>query len=264
MAIRLINGAEFLHIPKTGGSWVTQVLENNNLIERNIGHNKHADYDRVLNSNRLGAGREFFREATRIATGKLKRTILGTRQDHRPFSPIRFCFVRHPLSWYESWWKYMSGRGWNEWGIENSASQWHPNSILNGLGSNDFNEFVRNVIHKRPGYVSELYYAFTKSGINFIGKNESLAKDLESVLDMIDVPYNKDSLSMSRHVNVSEGYEAFEWDPKLRRTVMMLELPALIHFGYLSGEDRESMGVSENIKPNKAVQATSLCTASKL
>ena len=26
----------------------------------------------------------------------------------------KFCFLRHPLSWYESWWRYMSGRGWRK------------------------------------------------------------------------------------------------------------------------------------------------------
>lgn len=144
MAIKLKNGAEFLHIPKTGGTWVTEILEQLDLIDRHIGGHKHVDYDRLLYfTKNIRSGREYLKEAMVRASRKLRRGFLkGRNEETVTHNPIRFCFVRHPLTWYESWWKYMSGRGWNDWGTENSAGDWHPNSILNGLGSDDFNEFV--------------------------------------------------------------------------------------------------------------------------
>ena len=72
----------------------------------------------------------------------------------------------------------MSGRGWIHWGAQNNVEDWHPNAILNGLGSDDFNQFIKNVVHKRPGYVSELFFSYTKPGITFIGKTENLTDDL--------------------------------------------------------------------------------------
>ena len=47
MALLLKNGAVFLHIPKTGGNWVREVLGKLDLIESEIGH-KHSDVDRVM------------------------------------------------------------------------------------------------------------------------------------------------------------------------------------------------------------------------
>ena len=43
MAIELVDGSIFLHIPKTGGNWVTQVLSESKLIKRQVGH-KHSDF----------------------------------------------------------------------------------------------------------------------------------------------------------------------------------------------------------------------------
>ncbi len=256
MTIRLIDGTEFLHIPKTGGNWVTKILEDNNLIDRHLGCNMHDDYDRVLCGDRLGSGKDLLRECGRMFVRKVRRTLLR-RKD--PISkPFRFCFVRHPLSWYESWWKYMSGLGWNDWGIQNSADGWHPNSMLNGLGSDDFNEFIRNVIQARPGYVSELFFSYTKPGISFIGKNENLRDDLLKVFDHLGFSIDSNSVKNSDMVNVSKvSADAIVWDPDLRKTVMMLELPALLHFGYLDRTEMRSLGVSQIIEPNKAIHSKS-------
>ena len=47
MAVMLKCGAIFLHVPKTGGSWVTSALANQGLIKKQFGH-IHADLVRVL------------------------------------------------------------------------------------------------------------------------------------------------------------------------------------------------------------------------
>ena len=113
MAIKLINNAEFLHIPKTGGSWVTSVLESNNLVLSRSNH-KHADYDSNLLGRKSITGRQHLLEAVKLLNKKfISKTI---QKEKNILYPFRFCFVRHPLSWYESWWRYMEGLGWNDWG----------------------------------------------------------------------------------------------------------------------------------------------------
>lgn len=251
MPVRLLDGSEFLHIPKTGGSWVSRVLEENGLILERYG-TKHDDYDRNL----VGPmrGREHLSEAARLARKRLaKYWPFPLDIERRPV--FRFCFVRHPLSWYESFWKFMKGLDWdNDAGTPNSRDDWHPNSILNGLGSNDFNEFVRNVVNERPGYVSELFFAYTKPGISFIGKNEDLRKDLAYVLDHLGLEYDRTKIEDSPRARVSKTAQSeIQWDPELRETVLRLELPALVHFDYLSREEISEFGVDMEIVPNRAL-----------
>ena len=149
----------------------------------------------------------------------------------------------------------MNGRGWKNWGTSNSPSDWHPNSTLNGLGSDDFNTFIRNVIQARPGYVSELYFSFTKPGISFIGKTENLANDLVKVLSLLNFSIDPQSVSHVEKVNVSKTpSDAVVWDEDLRRTLTILELPALVHFGYIEQSELHALGISEEIKPNKMLQ----------
>jgi len=65
-----------------------------------------------------------------------------------------FCFVLHPLKWYESWLKYMAqpARNWRAWGSRQDLFDWHPNTVLNGCGASEFNQSVRNVVAKWSGY----------------------------------------------------------------------------------------------------------------
>jgi hypothetical protein len=84
MALILKKGAIFLHIPKTGGKWVSKVLKECGLVSGGVAP-KHLDYEgvvRVLKAKRRGV-RGFLRRAS------------GPSIEARPFM---FCFVRHPLS----------------------------------------------------------------------------------------------------------------------------------------------------------------------
>lgn len=250
MAVRLICGAELLHIPKTGGSWVTSVLEKNDLIAGHSGH-MHADYDRnQLRVTLPKTGRQHLYEAYRFARKRLLRPFQGAPAPP-PTEPFRFCFVRHPLSWYESWWKFNQGRGWQDWGTQNSETDWHPNSTLNGLASDDFNQFMRNVVQARPGYVTELYYSYTKPGISFIGKTENLREDLSSVLEQLGHRVPEETIYDSPKENISKlDQSSIEWDPELKQLVTKLEINSLLHFGYLTETEKRELGIDMSIPPN--------------
>ena len=130
---------------------------------------------------------------------------------------------------------------WRNWGNEKDMFDWHPNSMLNGCGSNDFNTFIRNVIEKRPGYVSELYADYAKPQVDFVGKQETLREDLLEVLRNLYVNFGEKLISRSDKVGVSpEPKVEMKWNPELEEEVLRLEQVALWRYGQTSTEP-ESM-----------------------
>lgn len=245
MTVYIKNNAIFLHIPKTGGTWVERVLHKLGLVTEKKGH-EHADFDRVLYADRLVAAK---RLPYLLAMRKLRELTNGL-----PAEPTKFCFVRNPLSWYESWWRYMQSRGWHDWGIQNTSAKWHPNSGLNGLGSADFNEFVMNVIATRPGYVSELYYSYTKPGITYIGKMETLADDLIKILRLIGHDVDEHTVKGFDRTNVSPREpQPIAWDADVLAAAKVVEMPALLHFGYTKYADVDGQSVLSGIKVNPSL-----------
>jgi hypothetical protein len=220
MALLLKNGAVFLHIPKTGGNWVSKVLQGLNLVDRKLAH-KHADIDHF-----------FAPHGRKIHLKRLAQELFFPRK-----KPYMFCFVRNPLSWYESWFNYMSqpSRKWCYWGDERNISNWHPNALLNGLGNPDFNQFVRNVIHKRPGYVTELFGWYTKPQMDFIGRQEQLVDDFIKVLEIMNVDFDEDFVRNHEKVGVSpRSDEKICWNHELKKEVALCEYAGLIRYGYHS------------------------------
>jgi hypothetical protein len=237
MAVKLKCGSIFLHIPKTGGKWVTEALSAAGLVDRQVGH-IHSDFDQSLAGWKV-------RDQLEGLMHYIPRRALN-RPESRPY---RFCFVRHPLRWYESYWRYMQARGWNAWGAVNSRRHWHPNAVLNGLGSGDFNEFVSNVVDVRPGYVSELFFSYAKPGIDFVGRTETLVDDLVATLRAQRLDFDESQIRGLAKINVSPPANgAISWDPLLEETVVRLELPALLHFGYLQPELARDLGVRKPIQ----------------
>jgi hypothetical protein len=209
LAQLLRGGAVFLHVPKAGGTWVTDVLKRQGLIRRRFAH-EHAGIDLAM--------------------------IWLSRHRWLNTPPYIFCFVRNPLSWYESFFAFMSDPkiDWREWGSSASgpARGWHPNYMLNGCCSSDFNTFVRNVIRKRPGYVTEFFGWYAKPPIAFVGKQENLADDLIAALRGCKAEFDEDAIRRSAPLNVSAGAHAIEWDPALRKEVIQLEFASFLRYGY--------------------------------
>lgn len=242
MALLIKNNAVFLHIPKTGGMWVENVLYEHALVKRRVSAHRHADFDRVTDYLRSGSGIDALHFAYRRGLNKAVGLFGGTVTTYS--ARFRFCFVRHPINWYESWYNYMNPRDWHDFGIAGDPECWHPMSGLNGLGSSDFNVFIANVIRTSPGFVSNLYSIYARPGIEYVGKTETLAEDLSAVFDRLGIRHEKDQLLQKPPANVSSTKtNKPEWDPKLRDQVMRLEMPALVKFGYLTEAEKIQYGI---------------------
>ncbi|MCB2167781.1 MAG: sulfotransferase family protein [Deltaproteobacteria bacterium] len=239
MALLLKNGSIFLHIPKTGGNWVREILSKLDLVDKEIGH-KHADVDRVLYDRIVNLSfMEFFKK-------KFSKSLTPFRNSQYPFI---FCFVRHPLQWYESWFKYMSqpNREWRNWPKRIGDFDWHPNSLINGTGSNDFKQFVKNVLKLYPGYVTHLYGFYTKREIDFIGKQENLRNDLINVLNIMKLNFDKDLIIEYERVGVSpKPRTPMIWDIELRNKVIQVEYSGLLRYGYLGGQRQNTAGLPKD------------------
>jgi hypothetical protein len=231
MALLLKNGSVFLHVPKTGGNWVTDVLTRMGLVRRLVG-TKHSDAVRTLNALSLPV-RPTFRDVVR------RRPVAPSIPKQKPFI---FTFVRHPCSWYESWFKYQMQvhTNWRNFGVAGDIHNWHPNSVLNKLAATDFDAFVGYVQKHRPGYVSELLFSYTTPVVDFVGKQESIRDDLCTALGMAELDFDEDMVRASDRVGESKPAKpvCIRWSQSLRAEVLRNEWPSLLRYGYES--DAES------------------------
>lgn len=226
MALLLKNEAVFLHIPKTGGTWVRRVLQELDLVKGPLGHG-HSDFERafwhhVLHHD-LKVIRYIFRRAVRSprAPAQMKPGC------------FKFCFVREPLKWYVSWWRFMQSLDWKQMGDERDPYKWNPLAMLNGLGSPDFNTFMYNLNKKRPGFVTEMYGWYVRPGVDFVGKQESLEQDLLKVFSLMQLDIDVDKIMSVDKLNESPSHiPQPQWDPALKRETLRLEYAGYVRFGY--------------------------------
>ena len=221
MALLLHHDALFLHVPKTGGMWVSAALRDLGAVRCRVA-TKHSDMERVLNCARRHPGR--YVEAVFKAGPAWQRHARGA---------FKFCFVRHPLAWYESYWSFTRARGWTVWGVDKRGHpRWHPNAPLDGLGDDDFNRFMRNVLARSPGYVSRMYAWYATPAIDFVGKQEHLVDDLMTALRTIGCAFDERALRARPPVNASARSGVPAWDPVLKSEVASAESAAFERFGY--------------------------------
>lgn len=230
MATLLEDGILFLHIPKTGGSWVRHVLREQGLVKMEWPH-PHPDLDRVLNFPRY--------YPLHFAKQSIKHQSLKLHQEIR--SSYKFCFVRHPHSWYESYWRFMRGRNWKSFHEERQTERafvlkrpWHPNAHLEQIDSKSFKGFMQTVLDEYPGYLTQMYGWYAPPGkIDFVGRTESLVDDLLAVLNTVGIGVDEEAVRNTQKVNTSPSrIEPPEWDDNLRAEVQRLEAPVFERFGY--------------------------------
>lgn len=148
-----------------------------------------------------------------------------------------FAFVRNPLRWYESFWRYLHSPSvikrelivngkpdWDKWVGE---GVWHPCREIAPCHSDDFGTFMENVIDLAPAFVTRMYNEYLgppgEPIVDFIGKNESLQDDFQRMmvgLKVADAPMELPRRNRSRKIHVT-------WPKHLLRKVTDLEKPTL-------------------------------------
>jgi len=155
----VLSKSRFLHVPKTGGNWVSTVL------------------------------RELFPGAQRMGN------IHTTRKSAPRPDLLTFAFVRHPLTWYQSYFSYKQHKGWD------SSNDWDD-----VVRSDSFVDFVESALDHSPAYYSKLLRRFVgRAGdeIEFIGRCESLSDDLIRALELAGEAFDADVIRNTPPVNQS-------------------------------------------------------------
>jgi len=203
----LKNGLIYLHIPKTGGNWLTKVMLDQKIVIDKIGH-KHASYDALLGND----------SSSVLMRHKLKKFRY-------------FCVVRHPLHWYESWFKYQTSRGWLDWGEAGNPADWHVMAEMNRNKSEDFNTFMRLVNKNTPGFVHQLFGSYTNGSNAYILKNETVALDFVALCGKLEINIDKEAVLRAPAYGVSPDL-SISWEKEVLEETLENELPAFRRYNY--------------------------------
>lgn len=202
---------------------------------------EHADMERTLHSFR-------YYPANAIRSSFLIRGNI----DVHVADCFKFCFVRNPYGWYESFWRFMQDYDWSDFSNYRTKNRlgipvdrWNPVSRLMKLADNDFNEFMRKVLNEEPAFLTKMYarYAPDKQ-INYIGKHETIIEDCLTVFQMLGYNVNLELFSHAGRVNESHSQRPI-WKEKVKEMVYELEKSVFEKYGY--AEDG-SVRISSDIK----------------
>ena len=183
MAIRT-DKSVFFHIPKTGGIWAKEAI-------RRTGLPYHRCRDRAVGHKELRNELNLEREHS-IPANMWPKDVEGL---------FSFCFVRHPLTWYQSIWRFRKS-----YQVLNTKFPVDRNWV------DDYDLFVNNMLDAYPkGFVTELFQYYVGENldiVNYIGKQESLADDLVKALTLAGETFDEKALRATKPFNKSRRFPA--------------------------------------------------------
>ncbi|MBU0459048.1 sulfotransferase family protein [Patescibacteria group bacterium] len=209
MALALPNSV-FFHIPRTGGTWVRHAIKNAEIKSYEVNCffcKKSSEYN-----NTSYFHNNFDTVNTSVLEGK-----------------FRFAFVRHPLRFYQSIWKYKMVCGWDK-----------DNDFDMACASDSFEEYVDNCFKfSERGMVTSIYQWYLGedlSYVDFVGKQEYLYLDLVTALTLAGENFDEEKLFSTSLKNNFSGNidlpEQCEYSPALKQRVLDREEWVLKIFNY--------------------------------
>lgn len=113
--------------------------------------------------------------------------VLEEMQFHEAYKQIKHCsnltyfiFIRHPLTWYQSWWAYRKLKL-----FEPNKTPIPTTGLLEKYLNPDFNKWLSNVLEVEPKFYSKLVNDYIKFPVDLIGRQEYLERDLKRILDLL-------------------------------------------------------------------------------
>lgn len=221
--------AIFIHIPKTAGSYIADLLVKyygfTNYL--NVLVNKRPDHDEICNTNKYPViltgnstyDNSFFNKCVGILKYCQTSDYINKMCDmnsEKWDTYFKFCFIRHPYSRIISAWKHIK--------------QIFPNTL-------PFNQYIQ----KNKYIVSDIEYGhifmsqtihMTNSngtcGINMIGRFEHLERDLEIILNKIGI----EKILHSKKIINGSGNFTLKIDRQMLRRINYLFLDDFKNFHY--------------------------------
>jgi len=187
MAVQ-IDRAICMHIPKTGGTFVRHYLQ-----QAGLDH-----------------GVEKLLELAHMNSIML-RSLIGDTDD------LKFCFVRHPLTWYRSYWESKQR-------IKNRGG-----GPIDEIVDLPWSDFIDIIIEEMPGYLTGFYFGYTEI-CRVIGKQENLRSDLSDILRLLRIPYDKNFLFTMPAENVVPSDKKYSLSQI--KAIMELESEIIKQFDY--------------------------------
>lgn len=181
-----ISGAIFLHIPKCGGTWVRNYLNETKLTVREI-------------------------EPEHINAHTIREKI-------DPTEDIICCFVRHPLTWYASYWQHRQ-----------QLVTRRDGGPIDNIVDLPFTDFIEGILKDYPGYLSKFFDTYTNR-CRFIGKQETLRDDLNVILSGLKIKYNQNYLYTRVLDNVTEKTAKYPYS--LAKEIMITEKAIIDRYNY--------------------------------
>lgn len=199
MALILPNSI-FYHVPKTGGTWVTQILLNLMLVQERYEPNKGSLYN-------------------------LRKEHISPKDtpEDKKADKFSFAFVRNPLTWYQSHWRYRQ------------MNNWDRRMPIDECRDNNFNRFVENVMNRFPGgFLTELYNCFYNA--DFLGKQEQLRTDLITALELAGEDFNSTNIYERPEINTTNTDASWlslsQYSKDTEARVRQVECEVFEKFGY--------------------------------
>lgn len=156
--------------------------------------------------------------------------------------PATFALVRHPVSWYASYWEHQAQdrRAGGGSAAAESEPHWHPNWRLDRMHDGlNFEEFIRTAT-AASDRLYELFDWYTGLGtrdeVDVIGKYETVITDLIRFLELIGVPYEGPALRALAPASTDVEEPPAPWTTELRALVIAAESRCLQDYGYDENE----------------------------
>jgi hypothetical protein len=196
MATVRLSKSFFTHTPKTGGTWITEVL-------RRCGLEK---------------------EALPLSLCHTPGTWLLRRREYARFHGLPFfAFTRHPAAWYQAFWRDRMKHGW------------HDSDFDRTVRSENFNEFVSKCLQAYPRHVTSLYLKYAEKAA-YVGRLEVVAESLVWILGQLGETFDPAVVYDTPPINVSSGDPTLDrscrYTPEILAKVLEMERPGIERFGY--------------------------------